>query len=65
MDVPSVKPFLLANNNGSSIIKEGRQQLESGAATVSQDKGSRPFRALAASGAATDVGYANGNQVVM
>ena len=64
VDLASDQFSHLANKNGSGIIKEDEPQLESDAAIVSQDKGSRPFRALAASGTVTDVGFANENQDV-
>ena len=64
VDFSSDRVTLLANRNGSGIIKDGRQQLESDTVAVPQGKGNRPFRALAASGAVTDVEYANGNQDV-
>ena len=60
VDLFSNRPSLLAKNNGNDIIMEGSQQLEPNTATVSQGKGNRPFRALAANGTVTDVGYANG-----
>jgi hypothetical protein len=59
VDLAADQFSLLANKNGSGIIKEGREQLESDTATVLQGKGNRPFRALAANGTVTDVGYAN------
>ena len=64
VDLFSYRPSLLANKNESGIINEGSQQLESDDATVTSDKGKRPFRELAASGAVTDVGYANGASTI-
>jgi uncharacterized protein (TIGR03034 family) len=60
VDLAADQFSLLANKNGSGIIKEGREQLESDTAMVLQGKGNKPFRALAANGTVTDVGYANG-----
>ena len=64
VDLVSDRLSLLVNKNGSGIIKDGRNQLESDDEIVTSDKANRPFLALAASGAVTDVGYANGNQCV-
>ncbi len=64
VDLFSNRVSLLANKNGSGIIKDVRQQLESDDAMVPQGKGNGPFREWASSDAVTDVGYVNGANTI-